>query len=136
MRLGGGRSNGGFMHKVKVTFLRQEMPEMCPDVSYLEDTARNYEGLPAADIEECVRQDRERLRAFHGDEWYMIGIRAVAKIEIERIGMTTSYTLESPGQWNIESDSGEDYFREVFKDECDVLRDDLIAMGVSPACFE
>jgi hypothetical protein len=67
-------------------------------------------------------------------DWYMVGVRAVAEIELppEQLGardwrLGQTYRLITPGIWGVESDSGEDYFREILDDELDMVRADLRA---------
>ena len=71
-------------------------------------------------------QDDARLSSWHNDEWHFVGIRARATIKIP-YGINPecwiSAELLSPGLWGIESDSGDDYFRQVYQEERDVLID-------------
>jgi hypothetical protein len=117
--------------KVTVTFKREEVEDYNAGVSYLEHTASNYAGCTPDEIAKYVAQDRDRLAAYHRGDWHMIGIRAVATIWISRPGYSTCYTLESPGVWGIESDSGEDYLNEVYQEECAQLRDDIEAFKLA-----
>jgi hypothetical protein len=77
-------------------------------------------------------QDQARLDAWNRDDWHFIGIQARAHVLLVRNGTGTIYTLESPGLWGIENDSGEEYLAEVFAEECSTLRDDLKALGTLP----
>ena len=69
-------------------------------------------------------QDEARLAAWRRDEWHFLGIRARALIKIP-YGANPEYwvtaELMSPGLWGIESDSGEDYFRQVYQEEREIL---------------
>lgn len=115
--------------KVTVTFKRQELDDDSPDLSHLE---QGYDDV--ADPEERAkyrRQDLVRLAAYRNGGWYMMGIRAVATIWIERPGYRTNYEISSPGLWGIESDSEDSYLESVFKDECSVLQTDIAAMGAA-----
>jgi hypothetical protein len=76
-------------------------------------------------------EDQARIEAWRADEWHFVGIQAVAHVLIVRNGTGTSYTLTSPGLWGIESDSGQDYFDEVFEEEKATLLADLTAMGAA-----
>lgn len=73
-------------------------------------------------------QDNARLAAWHQDEWHFVGICARATIKIP-YGVNPqcwiTAELQSPGLWGIESDSGDDYFRQVYQEERDVLIDML-----------
>lgn len=117
--------------KVTVTFKREECNDNDADISHLQDTHDNYKGLPANEIEKYAAQDAARLKAYYVGDWHMIGIRAVATIWVQREGYRTNYTLESPGLWGIESDSGEEYLNEVYAEECATLRADIEAMATA-----
>ena len=70
------------------------------------------------------RQDEARLKAWRNDEWHFVGIRARATIKIPHgsnpeCWITTE--LVSPGLWGIESDSGAEYFEQVYQDERQIL---------------
>jgi hypothetical protein len=80
-------------------------------------------------------QDQARLDAWRNDEWHFIGIRAKATIKIPHgINPDCWITSEvlSPGLWGIESDSGDPYFQEVYREE----RAILVAMLASLKSFE
>jgi hypothetical protein len=110
------------MSKPIVTFERLEIPDNDPDLSYLE---QDYSDSPADEAEKYREQDRKRLAEYRRGGWYMVGIRARANISIPHSGYTTMYSLESPGLWGIESDSGEPYFAEVFEEEKQQLLADI-----------
>ena len=80
-------------------------------------------------------QDQARLDAWRKDEWHFLGIRAKATIKIPH-GINPDCwivsDLSSPGLWGIESDSGDPYFQEVYRDE----REILISMLASLKSFE
>ena len=76
-------------------------------------------------------QDDARLSSWRNDEWHFVGIRARAIIKIPHgINPECWITAEllSPGLWGIESDSGDDYFRQVYQEERDVLIDMLASL--------
>jgi hypothetical protein len=84
---------------------------------------------------DCREQDQVRLDAWRNDEWHFLGIRAKATIKIPHgINPDCWITSEllSPGLWGIESDSGDPYFQDVYRDE----RAILIAMLASLKTFE
>jgi hypothetical protein len=117
--------------KVTVTFAREVCDDDSPaDLSYLESASNRYLGESPANRAQYEKADGERLAAFHRGDWNMIGLRAKATIWIERPGYRTNYTLESPGIWGVESDSGEDYLAELFAEECATLKADIEAMKV------
>jgi hypothetical protein len=89
-------------------------------------------------VKEWMDEDNERLDAY-GREWYMVGIRAFARIQIPS-GMSDGkntirimHTIYTPGLWGIESDSDDPDFREVEDDELDTLKTMLSAMGIDEA---
>lgn len=94
-------------------------PDESPDLSYLEDEGR-YSDVPPAQAAKYREQDRARL-ASYGDSWYMLGIRAEARITIWSGGVGMTQKISSGGLWGIESDSGEKYFRQVAKEEYKAL---------------
>ena len=76
-------------------------------------------------------QDEARLDAWRKDEWHFLGIRAKATIKIPYGAnpdcWITSEVL-SPGLWGIESDSGDAYFQQVYRDEREILIDMLASL--------
>jgi hypothetical protein len=92
------------------------------DISWLQQYDINSKD---SEEQKCALQDKKRLEAYYNDEWYFIGIQAVAKIRINGI----SQTISSSGLWNIESDSGDEYFDEVFDEEKEQLKDNLLELG-------
>lgn len=96
--------------KVTVTFKREETDDSSDaDLSYLDGERCTNDAERA--------EDAERKAAFYRGEWYVIRIRAVTTIWIERPGYRTCYLLESPGLW-----------REVDEQECEILRKDIEAI--------
>jgi hypothetical protein len=69
-------------------------------------------------------QDQARLDTWRSGDWWFVGIRAKAIIRIPHGTNPDCWIvteLSSPGLWGIESDSGDAYFEEVYRDERDVL---------------
>ena len=69
-------------------------------------------------------EDQARLDAWRNGEWHFVGIRARATIKIPHgINPHCWITSEllSPGLWGIESDSGDEYFLQVYQEEREVL---------------
>lgn len=81
-----------------------------PDTSYL-------------DQEEFAERRAEYERGY----FHFVGVRARVELTVmtDRRDIVRHVTVTSPGLWTIESDSGEDYFREVFMEERDMLLADL-----------
>lgn len=100
------------------------------------DMAETYD--PHADPRDYLFQDPDyraedeaRLKAWLNDEWYFVGIRARATIKVPYGGNPHSWItseLFSPGLWGIESDSSEEYFAEVYRDERALLIDMLASL--------
>jgi hypothetical protein len=93
-----------------------------PDLSWLE---QDYKGESAADREEYLRQDRERLEAYRQGEWHMTFIRAEAEVVVNGVVQKIS----SGGLGGVESDSGRDYLWETEKEQYDELSEILKKMG-------
>ena len=111
----------------RAEFKREVIPDPDPDPSYL-------------DQDEWKERKREYARGWFG----FVGVRAAVDVPIPVAGFvgagvrapgadshTIIQRIESPGLWGIESDSGDDYFDEVFRDESAVLADMLTALGVT-----
>lgn len=98
-------------------FEMQEIIDESPDASYLEQEGMGFE---------------DRLAAYERGDFHFVGIRASVEIEIPHgtDGTRILQTITSPGLWGIESDSGDTYMQEVFRDECDILADMLKELNV------
>lgn len=73
-------------------------------------------------------QDEARLKAWRNDEWHFIGIRAKATFKMPygaNPECQFASDVLSPGLWGIESDSGEEYFQQVYQEERTILIDIL-----------
>ena len=102
----------------------QQIFDVDGDISWLQQYDIN-----SKDSEErkYALQDKKRLEAYYNDEWYFIGIQAVAEIRINGI----SQTISSGGLYGIESDSGDEYLDEVFEEQKEELKDNLLELGFS-----
>jgi len=89
----------------------EKVPDEDPDTSYLEQ-----------------EEFKDRLAAYQRDEFSFLGIRATVDVTMPS---GTIQTLTSPGIWGIETDSGDDYFQDVFEEERSQLIEDLEAMGIT-----
>ena len=95
-------------------FRMEELPDECPDSSYLEQD-----------------EFEDRLEQFQNGDFDFVGIRASVEIKIPHgTGTVISHRITSPGLWGIESDSGDEYFRQVFREESEVLSSMLAELGV------
>ena len=66
----------------------------------------------------------------YGDTWCMIGIQAKAQVMVKIVGDSwICQDIRSGGLWGIESDSDEDFFKQVDEEELNNLRDNLLALG-------
>jgi hypothetical protein len=83
-------------------------------------------GDPQREIEGITRK---RMNSFMRGDWWFIGVRAKAIIEIVQSGTAVTYELVSPGLWGVESDSDKEYLKSVFEDECEILKDGLEMIG-------
>ena len=73
-------------------------------------------------------EDETRMKAWLAGDWHFLGIRARATIKIphgSNPDCRITSELLSPGLWGIESDSGDEYFQEVYRDERTLLIDML-----------
>ena len=77
---------------------------------------------------EYIEQDYARAEAFNRGDWCMVGIWAEAKVKLSG---EVVQTIRSGGLWNIESDSGAEYFEEVAAEELEQLSAELAELGFS-----
>jgi len=77
-----------------------------------------------------IEQDYLRNEALHRGDWHCVGIHVSVDLVIPLGNSTVIQTIESPGLWGIESDSGEDCFNEVLENECAQLTEILQGMGI------
>ena len=114
----------------KVTIAK--IHETSPDLSYYE---------PGADEgPEVAAQCKARLDDYDRQEWYVMGLRA----EVELLHLAdpadksgTLHTLSSGGLWGVESDSGEEYLREVAGEELADLKTLCLDLaGVTAEAFD
>jgi hypothetical protein len=69
-------------------------------------------------------EDEARLEAWRGDDWHFVGVRAKATIKLpcgSNPDCWIATEVLSPGLWGIESDSGDAYFQEVYREEREIL---------------
>ncbi len=98
------------------------------DVSYLE---QDYSDCEPEDAAKYRAQDAERLKAFNAGEWCMMGCVVVAVVSRDIGGGSRRLQeFSSGGLWNIESDCGNEYRKEVEGEQFADLREHLEAFGV------
>jgi hypothetical protein len=87
------------------------LPDEDPDPSYLYQEGLGFE---------------DRKEAYERGEFGYVGVRA----EVRLLVNGTIQEISSPGLWGVESDSGEDYLRDIGKDESATLIDILKELGI------
>jgi hypothetical protein len=74
----------------------------------------------------------ERLADYEAGEWNYVYVVARAEIRIPSSEQNRDSwiitTIDSPGLWGVESDSGDRYFAEIFQQEKATLQDMLSAL--------
>lgn len=95
---------------------------------YFNGPIENYKGEPPEDIRKYIRQDYDRMERLQRGDWYYIGIRAEAEVQLTS---DLVQRISSGGLWGIESDSDKSYYAEVQADELASLKTELRAMGFS-----
>lgn len=124
----------------------------CPDISYLEtiqDESGNIlsscqftqeEWLENPEqVQGYIDANKKRLEEFSKGEVYMVGIRAKVEVSYRINERTEDRRIEhftSGGLWGIESDSGDDYFKEVQADELADLKSHLEQFNVDISNFD
>lgn len=101
------------------------------DLAWLTDPGR-YEGVSPEDRAEYETQDKARLAAYNLGRWWFVGIKACAMIVMfcNSANWLTN-EVSSGGLWGIESDSGDDYKKEIAQEELYSLCDALQELGFS-----
>jgi hypothetical protein len=136
------------MKRIESVKIRR-MIDDSPDLSYIGEYANSaadgaidrkergdcgrgeYRYFNPANIE-YAEQDYDRMEAAQRGAWCSIGVRAEAEIQTSDDGQNwLSNSVSSGGLWGIESDSGDEYFAEIERDELSALRDTLAELGFS-----
>ena len=86
------------------------LPDEDPDTSWMDDP-----------------ENADRREAYENGDFTFIGVMAEAEIVVEGV----IQHIRSGGLWGTESDSGEEYIREIAADEYADLRKILTSIGVS-----
>ena len=63
------------------------------------------------------QEDEHRLQLYRRGAWHYVGVMAKAEIRIPYGEDFILAEITSPGLWDIESDSSDEYFDSVFKEE-------------------
>lgn len=70
-----------------------------------------------AEFEAALMAANNRMAAWARGDWQYVAVTARAEISIPTVqGSFITFTIDSPGAWGVESDSGE-YLDNVFEDE-------------------
>jgi len=85
-----------------------------------------------------IAEDHQRIADFNDGKFEMWGIRAEAELlhTSDDINAGSLHDMTSPALWGIESDSDEDYLKEVGEAELAGLRAILADMGISREEFD
>jgi hypothetical protein len=71
-------------------------------------------------------QDYKRMERYNNQDWYFMGVRADAVVSYPVLGNSRRLeTMTSGGLWGIESDSEEDYIKEVEEEQIEDLKNHL-----------
>ena len=90
-----------------------------PDVSWLTDSGRWTNKKDEA-------SDRKRLAEFENGDWHMVGVIAVAELNVDG----TVQEIRSGGVWGVESDANKAHLASHAKEEYDDLVAQLRILGV------
>lgn len=128
----------------------EHIEEESPDLSWLETKLDENGNIISSsrytqeeldknreEYEKCIKEDQKRLDSY-GQTWNMLGIQAVAQIYIPFELLTMNgkvihfliQNLTSAGMWGIESDSSQEYFKEIEKKEVENLKRQLSILQV------
>lgn len=85
---------------------------------------------------DSVEQNYQRMEDYNRCEWCCYGVIVRAVIDVHESNHRRTMAIDSPGLWGVESDSGEDYFREVARDELSVIRAELTDLGITDKAID
>jgi hypothetical protein len=84
----------------------------------------------AVENKKQAKRDYDRMMAYENGHWNMIGIKAVAEVQTSENGREWLINhISSGGLWGIESDSDEEYKKEIEQEQLAELTDALLAFG-------
>mgnify|MGYP001558118327 FL=1 len=84
-----------------------------PDLSYLQ---QNYKEDSPKDRQRYLAQDKARLDAYYRGDWHYVGVCCDIRIKTET-NWTIPTVIGRSSVWGVESDSGEDYFKDLAEDQ-------------------
>lgn len=105
-----------------------------PQPSMKIEIVMRVEADPYHDSDDYDMSDERRESLARGD-WHFVGVLARAVIYIPHGKRTIVASIESPGLWGIDSNSGKEYFHSVFLEEVETLKTMILAMQRSVPDF-
>lgn len=84
-----------------------------PAISYLQ---QDYKEESPEDRRKYLAQDKARLDAYYKGDWHYVGVCCDISIKTET-NWAIPTVIGRSSVWGVESDSGEDYFKELAKDQ-------------------
>lgn len=139
------------MRKNKIDSIRIEhIVDQSPDLSYLgeysdqpsdgyikhSEDGKTYKYFNPAQ-KEYAKKDYKRMEDYNDGLWHMIGIVAKADILVPSGNDSwISQTISSSGLWGIESDSSEEYLKEIGKEQLGDLKGYLKSLSVDLSKWE
>lgn len=115
--------------RARFSFDREVLRDMNRgEYRYFNPAINPFDGKTQSEKKEYAKQakqDYERMERLNRGNWHYISIRAEATVIIGNV----IQTISSGGLWGIESDSGDDYIKEIEKEELDNLAEILKELG-------
>jgi hypothetical protein len=99
------------------------------------DNPREYKYFNAENIKQA-KENYNRIIEFENGSVYSLGITAEAEVHIQHHGYSRVHYIHSAGLWGIESDSGNDYIKEVAEEQIQDLRENLAIFNVNLKNFK
>jgi hypothetical protein len=116
--------------------LLREYQYFNPSFNYVDKQGKLLPPNSPAEVRRYVRQDYKRMEEYNKGYWRCIGIRAVATVGIgtgdtgpHGSSISLQQKVTSGGIWGVESDSDDDYIKELEQEELAQLRQQLKALG-------
>lgn len=120
--------------------IKWDYDDMSLPTDYLSSDPKYHasDDVSAEDAAKYAAQDKERIDSFYGDEWGFVGCYAKATVSYPVNGdhARRLESFRSGGLCGIESDSHEDYFREIEAEELGDLKTHLASFGIDISQFD
>ena len=84
-----------------------------PDISCLQ---QDYKEESPKDRQRYLAQDKARLDAYYKGDWHYVGVCCDISITTE-MNWAVPTVIGRSSVWGVESDSGEDYFKELAENQ-------------------